>query len=127
MPKQTIGIPQIELSWSAWTAWNDLKVDARHGMGVPVPNKPGVYEVKYIDDKERLTIGKTSNLRGRIKQGLVKGNRPHSTGQKIRPKEDLSRVAIRWALTDRPGAAEEELHKRYIKRFKRLPKYTEHT
>jgi hypothetical protein len=30
-------------------------------------------------------------------------------------------------LTDRPAAAEEDLHKKYEARLGRLPKYTEHT
>jgi hypothetical protein len=122
-----VEIPRIELRWSEWHRWDDLKEDARSG-GIKIPNGiPGVYEVKYADSEERLTIGKASDLRMRIRQGLIKGKAKHSSGKKIRENEDVSRLVARWAETDRPCAAEEELHKRYIKKYGRLPKYTEHT
>ena len=130
MEKEKIKIPLITLKWSDWMPWEALKADARRG-GVQVPNKkPGVYEVKYKDEKDaqkRLTIGKTSNLRQRIKQGLVKGKTPHAAGAKIRVKEDISKIVVRWAITDRRAAVEEELHRRYLKKFGKLPKYVEHT
>jgi len=51
MEKEEISIPSIVLQWSNWSAWDDLKVDARYGGGVKVPNgEPGVYEVKYPAD-----------------------------------------------------------------------------
>ena len=50
---------------------------------VRVPQIPGVYEVRLDQNDERLTIGKASNLRMRVKQGLVKGMVPHSTGERI--------------------------------------------
>lgn len=128
MNRETIDIPPITLEWSQWTAWHELKLDARYGGGILVPNREaGVYEVKYADDEERLTIGRTSDLRMRIRQGLVKGKVPHSAGKGIRANEDLSRIVIRWAVTDRPAAAEEELHRRHQVRFGNLPKYTRHT
>jgi hypothetical protein len=71
-----------------------------------------------------LHIGKASDLRMRIRQGLVKGAVPHSTGKRIHQEEDVSRLVIRWAVTERPGAAEEELHCLYRREFGRLPKYT---
>jgi hypothetical protein len=128
MAKEEISIPLIVLEWSNWSSWDGLKVDVRSGMGVKVPNgEPGVYEVKYHDSEQRLTIGKASDLRMRIKQGLVKGKIPHSAGEKIRAHEDTSRIVVRWAVTSRPAAVEEELHMRYRHRFGRLPKYVEHT
>lgn len=127
MEKQSIHIPPQVLEWSDWVQWEDLKADARYG-GVKVPNKkPGVYEVKYKEGEERLTIGKTTNLRMRIKQGLVKGKSPHSTGEKIRASEDVSQLLVRWAETERPAAVEEELHRQYVSKCGRLPKHTEHT
>jgi hypothetical protein len=39
----------------------------------------------------------------------------------------LGRVFIRWALTDRPAAAEEALHLDRLRRHGRLPKYTQRT
>ena len=93
-----------------------------------VPNgEPGVYEARYRDSEERLTIGKASDLRMRVKQGLVKGKTPHSTGEKIRANEDTSRIVVRWAITSRPAAVEEELHYKYRSRVGRLPKYVDHT
>lgn len=128
MERQIIKIPVIELEWSHWVPWDDLKIDARKKGGVRVPNKkPGVYEVKYQDTEERLTIGKASNLRMRIKQGLVKGKAPHSAGKKIRANEDISKIVVRWTITDRPAAVEEDLHMKYKNKFGKLPKYVKHT
>lgn len=128
MEIEIIKIPRIKIKWSNWTPWDELKIDARGRSGIKVPNKkPGVYEVKYRDAKERLTIGKTSDLRMRIKQGLVKGKTPHSSGERIRAKENTSGIVVRWSITDRPAAIEEELHKRHLTRFGKLPKYVEHT
>ena len=126
--EEIINIESIVLRWSDWVSWDDLKIDARHGGGVRVPNYiPGVYEVKYRDSEERLTIGETLDLRMRIKQGLVKGKTPHSAGSKIRAKEDVSNLVIRWAVTARPAAVEEELHRRYEVEHGEFPKYTKHT
>jgi hypothetical protein len=128
MEVEMIVIPAIYLGWSDWVAWDSLKVDARSGAGVRIPNGfPGVYEVKYLDETVRLTIGKASNLRFRVKQGLVKGKSPHSAGKDIRANEDTSRLVVRWAETDRPAATEEELHRRHRASFGTLPKYTDHT
>ena len=125
---QIINIPTIRLEWSEWLPWNDLKIDARSRDGIRVPNKqPGVYEVRYVDSEERLTVGKASDLRHRVKQGLVKGIAPHSTGKRIRGNEDVSRLLVRWAKTDRPAATEEDLHIKYCERYGNLPKYTKHT
>jgi hypothetical protein len=127
MGRETIHIPSIELQWGEWTAWDELRIDARQGEGVTVPNgRPGVYEVKYIDAEKRLTIGKASDLRMRVKQGLVKGKTSHSSGKRIRAKEDVSQIVVRWAVTDWPAAAEERLHKQHIERFGGLPLYTQH-
>jgi len=127
MDRETISIPAITLEWNEWIAWNDLQVDARRG-GVKVPNgMPGVYEVRHLNADERLTIGKAADLRMRVKQGLVKGKVPHAAGKKIRETEDESTIVVRWAVTDRPAAVEEELHRRHQQKFGRLPKYTEFT
>jgi len=127
MGEQTrLEIGTIVLSWNTWTPWLDLLVDNRRGAGVHIPNRAaGVYEVKYADHTgaERLHIGRTNNLRARIRQGLVKGGM-HSTSRRIRQAEDVSRLVIRWATTDRPAAAEEELHRLYRDTFGRLPKHT---
>jgi len=127
MEKEEIKIEPIMLDWSKWTSWTDLEIDMRYGGGVRVPDEPGVYEAKYTGEEKRLTIGKASNLRMRVKQGLVKGKTEHSAGEKIRAKESVSKIIVRWAVTDRPAAVEEELHKRHQVKFGGLPKYTEHT
>jgi excinuclease UvrABC nuclease subunit len=110
--------------------WADVLADNRGGDGVFIPNQvPGVYEVRFTEGgrDERVYIGKAADLRLRIRQGLVKGKLPHSEGKRIRQQEDVSRLAIRWAVTDRPSAAEEELHRAYRTTFGHLPLYTQNT
>ena len=125
MERQRIEIPVIILEWSEWYPWNRFLKDVRNDTdAIRVPPKPGVYEVRIDQNDERLTIGKASNLRRRVKQGLVKGMVPHSTGDRIRGLVDVNQINIRWAITDRPSACEEELHRLYIKQFGRLPVYT---
>jgi excinuclease UvrABC nuclease subunit len=127
MDTQDINIPTIHLEWSEWSSWNELMEDARSG-GIRIPNgKPGVYEARLKNNIERLTIGKASDLRMRIRQGLIKGKTQHSSGKRIRSNEDINNIEIRWAETDRPSATEEELHRQYLARFGKWPKYTEHT
>lgn len=130
--RQEIQIPRIILNWSEWCSWSKLELDARTDFGaVSVPSSPGVYEARQTAagalPDERLTIGKASDLRMRIKQGLVKGKIPHSAGKKIRAKESVSGILVRWAETDRPAATEEELHRLYKDKVGDLPKYTERT
>jgi excinuclease UvrABC nuclease subunit len=129
METEAITIPPIVLRWSAWHSWQAIAADARSAGGVAIPHEPGVYEARYADVNTGvyLHIGKASSLRFRVKQGLVKGGGPHSAGQSIRAAEDVSRIVVRWAVTDRPGAVEEELHRRYRERFGSLPKHTKHT
>jgi hypothetical protein len=123
-----IKIPLIVLQWSNWIEWNRMLLDARiDPSGVSIPEKSGMYEAKLVNIEERLTIGKASNLRMRIKQGLVKGKVPHSSGKDIRYFENTSKILIRWAITDRPSAVEEELHKQYYSFYGKLPKYTDRT
>jgi hypothetical protein len=127
MPDRIVIAP-ITLKWSAWTWWDVVAMDTRAHPGARVPNKrPGVYEVREHGQDERLTIGKAGDLRHRVKQGLVRGKAPHPAGVSIRTNEDVNRVEIRWALTERPAAVEEELHRRHRLRHGRLPRYTCHT
>jgi len=126
--REEINLSTIILEWSDWVPWNDLKIDARSPRGITIPDEPGVYEVKYIqDDDKRVDIGRTSSLRMRIKQGLIKGKSPHSTGERLRGQVDVSKLVVRWALTERPCAVEEELHIRYKKKFGKLPEHTMRT
>jgi hypothetical protein len=83
--------------------------------------------VKHIDSNERLTIGKAKDLYKRIIRALILGKLKHLTGKKIRANEELSKLVVRWAETDRPAAVEEELHRRYRAKFGELPKYTKIT
>ena len=116
--EQILVIEPIALEWSPWTPWHALLVDARSEGGVRMPNRIlGVCEVRYPHEEQRLTIGRASDLRMRIKQGLVKGKAKHSAGKRIRTNEDVERIVVRWAATDRPAAAEEELHLRHRERF----------
>jgi len=125
MDRQVLHIADIVLDWTEWFAWNEVKQDARRPGAVSVPARPGVYEARLTDEAERLTIGRSSHLRSRVKQGLLKGETV--VGRKVRQNEDVSRILIRWALTDRPAAAEEELHCQHTDEFGRLPKHTCHT
>jgi len=125
---QNLNIGTIKLKWDIWYPWKRFKEDGRSKNSLKVPNlTPGVYEVRVKNAKKRLTIGKASNLGSRLKGGLVGGNNKHSAGIKIRKFEDTTRLEIRWAKTNRPSAAEEELHKRYKKKFGVFPKYVKHT
>jgi len=127
MGEQTVlEIGTIKLDWSDWVPWRDVSADNRAGAGVSIPNMiAGVYEVRSVDNEtdDRIYIGKAGDLRLRVRQGLVKGKLPHSGGRRIREQEDVSRLVIRWAVTSRPAAAEEELHRAYRARFGRLPTY----
>ena len=126
MEIQDIHIPAIQLQWSTWYPWKLFLLDARKDPnGITPPNASGVYEAKYEDEQARLTIGKASNLRKRVKQGLVKGKVSHSSGKRIRKFDDTTNIVIRWAETDRPSAIEEELHRLYKEEHNgNLPKRT---
>jgi len=127
LAKEVINIPPIVLEWSDWIPWDDLKADARYG-GVKVPNGvPGVYEAKYGDSDERLTIGETGDLRRRIKEHLVRGKGRSTSGEGIRAQEDVSKIVVRWVITDRRAVAQAALHERHVERFGRLPKYVKRT
>lgn len=114
----------IDLEWEWWEWWEDLARSDMTGEGVGMPHCPGVYEVKVYGEDRLLYIGRASNLEMRVKHGLVKGSSVHPAGNKIRRNEDLSRLCVRWATTDRPAAAEEELLRRHMLRFGAPPKYT---
>ena len=127
MEIQEIKIPHITLGWNDWYRWAELLKDNRSG-GIHIPSKiPGVYEVKLTGHDGRLTIGKAADIRMRIRQGLIKGKTQHSSGKEIRSYEDTDKIEIRWAITDRPSAVEEELHRQYVIKHGKWPKYTKHT
>jgi len=126
---EAIEVPPIVLAWSPWHRWLALSGDERGGAAVRLPSgRSGVYEVMVEGQRPRLTIGRASDLRGRVKHQLVRGSgSSHPVREAIMQNEDLGRVFIRWALTDRPAAAEEALHLDHIRRHGRLPKYTQRT
>lgn len=115
---------ELNLSWSEWKNWNDLKLDARSLGGVVIPSKKrGVYEVKLQDSEERLYIGAAHDLRRIIKQGLVKGMMNYPAGKKIRKYENTSQVFIRWAFTEDSAAKKALLLNLYQQKYHKLPKY----
>lgn len=127
MDQTVIDIPRIVLEWSEWYEWERIALDARSPAGVHMPREAGVYEARKRDTSIRLTIGKASNLRLRVRRGLVKGKVPHSAGERIRSLEDTSQIVVRWAVTDRDAAVEEELHRLHAAEFGRPPLYTRST
>jgi hypothetical protein len=119
--QQVLEMGTITLDWSGCVPWTDVATDNRGGAGVLIPNHAsGVYEVRHAerDRQERIYIGKAGDLRLR-----VKGKLPHSGGHRIRELEDVSQLVVRWAVTDRPSAAEEEPHRAHRARFGCLPLY----
>jgi hypothetical protein len=126
MEKENLEIEPITLEWTDWVWWDKVKNDTRN-RDLEIPKEPGVYEVKGDNAEKRLTIGRTTSLRRRIRHGLVIGTGRHSAGKRIRDSENTAKLLIRWAVTRRPAAAEEELHRRHEKRFGGLPEYVKHT
>ncbi|MBM3502090.1 MAG: hypothetical protein FJX74_25845 [Armatimonadetes bacterium] len=126
---QAIEVPPIVLAWSPWHRWKALREDERGGSPIRLPaGRAGVYEVMAEGQRLRLTIGRTSSLRARVKYQLVMGSGgSHPARKPIMENEDLGRVFIRWAMTDRPATAEEALHLEHVRRHGRLPKYTQRT
>ncbi|MBM3477429.1 MAG: hypothetical protein FJX75_29515 [Armatimonadetes bacterium] len=123
---ENLELPPLVIQWFPWERWEDL---VEYGEAiVDLPGiKSGVYEAGYGHSQERLTIGRANNLRLRVLHGLIRGTSQHTAGREIRKHEDLSRVCVRWGLTRRPAAAEEELHRLHIEKWGRLPKYTVRT
>ena len=125
--RQDLTIPPITLDWSSWFSWSDLQQST-----AIVARQTGVYEVKDRDGPEeamRLHIGKAGNkrtLQSRV-SAMVHG-RSHSTGERILAHEVTDNLVVRWATTDRPSAAEEELHILHRQQHgEKLPTYDLHT
>ncbi len=117
----------IVLEWCWWEWWTDLRADRRTGEGVGMPRAAGVYEARLYGEEQRLYIGRACNLERRVRHSMISGASEHDAGRRIEANEDLSRVCVRWASTDRPAAVEEELLRRHMQQFGALPKYCEHT
>lgn len=117
---------QIVLNWHDWVLWEEMLHDARSNKNAPnPPAEPGVYEVKFIDQVFRLVIGRASNIRGRLKDGLIKGKVGHPPGDRLREEIlDRSNIHVRWATTPSPSGAEEFLLQRHkVAHNGKLPKY----
>jgi hypothetical protein len=128
METMNLEITPIVLEWSDWYPWERYKLHQRtNPSSIKVPNQPGVYEARLVDEDEMLTIGKSNKLSRRIINGLVKGIIPHSAGERIRETEDTTKIVVRWAKTDQYSLAEAILHSQHIEMFGRLPKYTKRT
>ena len=90
-----------------------------------MPNgQSGVYEriATMMDGRICWRLAGQTDLRMRIKQGLVRGKVPHSVGEKIRAaikNDELhpTDIGIRWAVTERPAAVKEELMMRHKGKF----------
>jgi len=123
---ELLELEPILLEWFRWHRWVDL---AEHGAAIlELPFIfPGVYEARLKRDERRLTIGRAMSLGPRILYGLIRGSSRHPSGRKIRENEDVTKVLVRWAFTNRPAAAEEELHHRHFHKWGHLPKYTVRT
>lgn len=109
------------LDWSAWFRWSDIS-----SRRIRAPGQPGVYEARHRGQEIRLTIGETNLLKRRVSY-LVRGNGPHSAGERIRMTENVATVLVRWAITERHKVIEQQLHQEHRDRFGRLPIHTKRT
>jgi len=122
---ECLELPPIWLPWSCVEDWTDVIGTGEHSDEILLPPaKPGVYEVKVRGEAEPIYIGKTLNLRRRIMEALIEGSMLHTAGQKMRENENFADLSVRWAVTDRPAAAEEELWRRHVEFWGRPPKYS---
>jgi len=122
MEEEIISLPEIRLEWTEWYTWEDIYMPAWES-DLDIPPKPGVYEVKSIDNDEILLIAGTNNIKNRIKYALTHGTRKHFSGERIKTNEDISKMTIRWAETIFPYCAEEILIRLHVEKFHKLPKY----
>jgi len=120
----SLDIGRIDLAWSWWEWWRDIRSGFLGGAHVDVPREPGVYEVRLYGESRRLYIGRAVNLQMRVIHQLVRGTGLHAAGRKIEEHEDLNEICVRWALTERPAAVEEELLRQHVAEWGGPPKYT---
>ena len=109
------------LEWSEWFPWNNI-----YSRRIRAPEQPGVYEARHQGRESRLHIGETNLLKRRISY-LVRGDGPHSAGERIRANENVANVLVRWAVTDRHEEIEQQLHREHRDRFGGLPTCTKRT
>jgi hypothetical protein len=124
MPIQILTIEPIHLEWSEWYEFKYILL--KRSL---IPKSSGVYEVIEPDNECRLTIGESSNLNRRIRQNLIVAN-SHSAGKDIALSFEAtihSTLLVRWALTIRRAAAQEELHRLHILAHNCMPRFTDKT
>ncbi len=111
------GVDHI-LTWSDWCQW--IAFDKWCNI---VPQTPGVYEARFTDEMNRLTIGETDNLRRRI--GYLRTG-THSAGKRIRQNhaEELEKVVIRWVDHFNPLSIERSLKQNHVQDYGSMPTYT---
>jgi hypothetical protein len=127
LPPEVLSIPDIWIKWSFVESFDDIAGTGEHSEEIDLPPpEPGVYEVRCRGRYEPLYIGRTLNLRQRVRDALVKGIAVHVAGQRMRENEGPALLCVRWAVTDRPAAAEEELLRRHEKFWGHLPEYVGH-
>ncbi len=119
-----ITLSPVALIWSAWVPWSQLQRDISNQDAISLPDRSGVYEMKYSGRADRLAIGAADNLRSYVQQGLIQRHQMLSDGRHPREYEDILQVEIRWAVVESYDLAEEELLVRHLASFGYLPKYT---
>jgi excinuclease UvrABC nuclease subunit len=122
--KQTITFEPIILEWTRWYIFSVVV-----GNRVLVPKLSGVYEVIEPNNECRLTIGESKNLNRRIRHNLIKGS-SHSAGEDIKKHFAPivhSTLLVRWALTSKRAAVQEELHRLHMQVYDCMPRYTDKT
>lgn len=118
--KQTIRIEPITLSWTKWHDWTTLRRRSNSPGGVVITTASGVYQVRCVKSSEPIYIGCTKRLWRRLKV-LLRGK--HKPGFKILRSHRPSTLQVRWAETKRPACIEEELLDRFVREYKRRPRY----
>lgn len=109
------------VQWSVWFPWSDIASGR-----IRAPKRAGVYEVRRRDQELRLTIGETNLLERRVAY-LVRDTGPHSAGERIRAREEVVNLLVRWAATERHEEVEQYLHGAHRDRFGGLPTHTRRT
>jgi len=117
-------IGTIHLRWSYLEQWEDLAGTGEHAAEVSLPpDEPGVYEVYRRGQPAPIYIGQSANLKRRIMNAMIQGTAIHQAGRKMRENEKPSELSIRWAPTERPAAAEEELYRLHAQMWGTPPEH----
>jgi hypothetical protein len=113
----------IILHWSDWTPWHHLPLHGEsHRGNLGIKERPGVYEVRFVEADQRLTIGESKDLYQRLRKDLVKGN--HSAGERFRDNIDTKIIEVRWAMELKHIEAEVALKGLHVIKYGNLPEFT---